>query len=160
MQSIWCDNNGRKSPRRGVALVEMAVVTPVFFLFLFTLFEFAHVQMVSNMLRSAAKQAARLGVANAVTTAQVEERAREILSSAFPVDAVTISVKDAGVFDSPQVDPENVDYDSLPPIELSEAEPRQLFVIHITVPYDAVSVMPPMFVKGVTLRGQSVMRHE
>lgn len=153
-------NRLRSESRRGATLVEMGVVLPVFFIFLFGLFEFGHAYMVVNILNAAAKRAAREGVADGVTTSDVQNRVLEILSSAIDTSDVTVQIKDASTFDSGSVDAGTVDYDSLPAIELNTAEPRQLFVVRIQVPYDSVAVFPPKWVEDITLTGQSVMRHE
>jgi hypothetical protein len=39
-------------------------------------------------------------------------------------------------------------------------DPRELFVVYIEVPYDSVSLLPPEWVTGVTMRGMSAQRHE
>ena len=56
-------NTHNQPKRRGTTLVEMAVVLPVFFLFIFALMEFSHAYMVVSMLNAACKRAARYGVA-------------------------------------------------------------------------------------------------
>ena len=150
----------RPEPRRGAAVVEMAIVLPVFLTFLFGLYEFGHAYMVINALKAAANNAARLGVVQGMTTAQVEARVREKLSGAFNTDNVTVYVKNATIFDSPEVDPTQINYDQLPDIALSEAEPRQLFIVRVEVPYDDVAVVIPGYINGLILSGQSVMRHE
>jgi len=146
--------------RIGAALVEVAVVMPAFMIFIWGLIEFGHAFMVSNLLTSAAQRAAREGVADDVTTAQVIARANEILSSSISLDDVTVLVKDASIFDDSEADLSNIDYASLPNVELDDMEPRELFVVYIEVPYDNVSILPPEWVTGVTMRGMSAQRHE
>lgn len=150
------------APRRrtGATTVEMAVVLPVFFLFMFALVEFSHAYFVINVLNGACKKAARMGIGDDVTTTQVEAKVREILTKAMKVNNVTVVVKNAGTFDSSSTNPANINYNSLPSIELSDAEPRQLFIVRASVPYEDVSLIPPLWIKNITLSGQSVMRHE
>jgi hypothetical protein len=151
--------------RRGATLVELAVTLPVFTIFIAGLMEINHAYMVSTTLKAACQQAARLGVADGVSTSQVEQKVREVLSAAFDESQATIYVKDGSVFDDPGLDPTGVDYSGLSGIDLSNAKPRQLFIVRAEVPYGAVSLLPPFFVKksdgsSVMLSGQSVMRHE
>ena len=148
------------SRTRGTTIVEMAVILPVFLSFLFALFEFSHAYMVVNTINAAAKKAARYGVAEGISTQQVAARTEEILEQAFDTNAVTVLIKDAGVFDTPGTDPSSIDYQNLSNIELNDAEPRQLFLIRVEIPYDEVAIIPPFWIKGATLTGQSVMRHE
>ncbi len=146
--------------RSGTALVEMACVLPVFVLFLFTLFEFAHVFMVQNLLKAATTEAARQGTVDGASTAQVQQRVMEILNAAINASEVTVLVKDASVFDDPEVDPTGINYAGLSNIDLSAAESRQLFLIRAEVDYHNVALFPPMWVTNLTVSGQSVMRHE
>ncbi|MCA9042480.1 MAG: pilus assembly protein [Planctomycetaceae bacterium] len=146
--------------RRGAALVETAVVLPVFLLFIFAMWEFTHAYMVVNTLNAAATKAARYGVANDITTQQVSDMATNIVNKAFAASSANIMVKDASVFDENNVDPDSISYGDLPDIELSTADAQQLFVVHIEVPYDDIAIMPPFWAKNLTLKGQAVMRHE
>lgn len=151
--------NGR-TWRTGATLVEVAVVMPAFMIFTWGLIEFGHAYMVVNLLTSAAQRAAREGVADDVTTAQVISKANGILRSAISLDHVTVMVKDASIFDDSEADLGGIDYASLPNIEVDEMDPRELFVVYIEVPYDTVSLLPPKWVTGVTMRGMSAQRHE
>ena len=149
-----------KRERTGATLVETAVVLPVFLIFVWGIIEFGHAFMVTNLLTAAAKRAAREGVADEVTTAQVVARANAIVGSAISLDDVTVLVKDASIFDDPAADLSGIDYSALPNVELDDLEPRQLFVVYIQVPYSSVCIMPPRWVTGVTMRGMSAQRHE
>jgi hypothetical protein len=138
----------------------MAVVLPVFGIFMAGLMETGHAYMVMQTMNSAAKQAARVGAIENKTTQDVIDRATEIFSAAYnPVEA-TIYVKDGSTFDTPGFDPTGLDYTGLPDIEVSEAESRQLFIVRVEVPYDDVSLLPTFWVKNITLSGLAVMRHE
>ena len=152
---------GPHSPdRQGAVLVENAMVMSIFGLILAGLMEFGHLYMVKGVLNSAVKRGARYGAVEDVTTDDVEERVEQILSEAFNANSATVMVKDASVFDEQDIDAGEIEYDSLPDLELSQAERGQLYVIRVTVPYDDVALLPPFWVKGATLKAQSVMRHE
>lgn len=153
----------RSSParrRRGATVVEMAVVLPVFGIFMAGLMEVGHAYMVMQVLNSAAKQSARLGAVEGKTTNDVMQKAESIFSSAFNPVQATVYVKDGSTFDTPGFDASSVSYTGLPDIELSEAEPQQLFIVRLEVNYDDVSLLPPFWIKNITLSGLSVMRHE
>ncbi len=148
--------------RRGAALVETAVVLPVFFTFLFGFIEFGHCFMTIHTLNSAARRAARLGVAENVTTEEVQGLAQSILDSAIDagLEGVSIAVKDADIFDDPDVDPSVIDYDDLPSIEVADLESRKLFLVRIEVPYHEIGIMGPRWIDTLNLHGQAVMRKE
>lgn len=154
------DTASRFPRRSGATVVEMAVVLPVFGIFLAGIMETGHAYMVMDVLNSAAKQAARLGALEGKTSAQVLARAQEKISGAVdPADA-TIYVKDGSSFDTPGFDPTGLNYSGLDNIEVLDAEARQLFIVRIEVPYNDVAILPPFWIKNITLSGLAVMRHE
>ena len=103
----------RDRRRNGATVVEMAVVLPVFGIFMAGLMETGHAYMVMQTMNSAAKQAARVGAIENKTTQDVIDRATEIFSAAYnPVEA-TIYVKDGSNFDTPGFDPTGLDYTGL-----------------------------------------------
>lgn len=149
----------RDENRRGTTIVETAVVAPVFAIFLAAIMEFGHAFLVVGTLNAAAKQAARHGAVEGITTADVVAKANGILGAALDTTEATVLVKDASVFDAETL-PETIEYDELPNIEVNTAERRQLYVVRIEVDYNDVAIMPPFWAKDVRLVGQSVMRHE
>lgn len=146
--------------RTGAVIVETALVIPVFALFLVAILEFGHAYLVIGTLNAAAKRAARYGSCDDVTTAQVRSHINQTLSKTFKPERATILIKDGNIFDTADLEPKEIDYSGLNDIELSSAKTRQLFIIRIGVPYEDVALIPPFWVKGMTLWGQSVSRHE
>jgi Flp pilus assembly protein TadG len=146
--------------RDGVTIAETAVVLPVFFVILFGFIEFGHVFMTIHALNSAARRAARLGVSETATTASVTALANQVVGSAIPAATATIIVKNGDAFEVSGMDASTINYSTLPDIELSTAERRQLFIVRITVPYSDVAILGPRWLGGLTVYGQSVMRKE
>jgi len=158
--------------RSGTTLVELAVVTPVFLVFVFAIFEFSYAYMVTNIIQEATQEAAKLGRAESVTTAQVETKVKKLLDTVFDSNLATIMVKNAGQFDTAGVDVSQIDFSALPDIELANAEKAQLFIVRIEVPYKDVRLLSSFFVDPVkaaeaaakedtlVLSGHSVRRHE
>jgi Flp pilus assembly protein TadG len=147
--------------RSGTTVVETAFVLPVFLMFLFALIEFGHAQMVKNVINSACRTGARMGSTEGRSTADVEAHVRQVLGSLMDANDVSVYVKNASPFDtspSPATDGESLE--SLPDIQLSEAEPRQLFVVRAKVEYNDIALVPMPFLSGVVLNGQAFMRHE
>lgn len=156
----WRRRHRGTDERSGTTLVEMAMVLPVFFLFVVAIIEFGHAYLVIGTMTAAVKKAARIGAADGVTTADVIAKVEEILGAAIDLSDATIMVKDASVFDEAGVDASAISYGGLPDIELTVAEDTQLFVVRIEVPYDDVALIPPFWAGGMTLHSESVMRHE
>jgi Flp pilus assembly protein TadG len=153
---------GRKNLqlRRGTTTVETAVVLPVFILLVFAIFEFGHAQLINNMLSSACRNAARVGAVEGSTTAQVETRVEQTLGTVVPVGCVSIFVKDASSFDGGGNTPAGAELEALPDVELADTEPRTLFVVRASVPYNDVAIVPMPFLSSVVLDAQAFMRHE
>jgi Flp pilus assembly protein TadG len=146
--------------RKGTTIVEMAVILPVFLTFMFALIEFGHAFMCMATLTAAAKDAARYGAIEGITTTQVVTRAKSRVNGAFKSVNATVYVKDASSFESSSATPGTVNVSTLPNIELSTTTDRHLFIVRVEVPYNNVAVMPPLWAKNLTLHGESVMRHE
>jgi len=151
----------RRSDRAGTSIVETAFVLPVFLIFLFGLIEFGHAHMVSNVLRSACRSAARLGSTQGQTTASAENHVRQVLGAAIDANAVNVFVKNAQSLDDGGDVPETGQgFEDMPGIELGDAEPRQLFLIRARVDYNDIALVPMPFLKNLTIEGQAFMRHE
>lgn len=165
-QYACCNSRHWNRTRRGTTVVETALVLPIFLLFVLGMIELGHAQLVKNVMRSACRQAARIGSTEGHSTAEVKQRVRDALGSAVDPNMVTIYVKDAKSFDTPGTHPTTgTSLENLPNVELSSAEPRQLFMIRAKVNYEDVAIVPNIpyignFLDDVVLEGQAFMRHE
>ena len=158
--------------RSGTTLVELAVVAPVFLVFVYAIFEFGYAYMVTNIIQEATQEGAKLGRAENVTTAQVETKVKALLDSVFDSNLATIMVKNGSQFDTAGVDASQLDFAALPDIELANAEKAQLFIVRVEVPYKDVRLLSSFFVdpvkaaeaatkeEAMVLSGHSVKRHE
>ncbi len=137
----------------------MAVTLPVFLIIAVGLMECGHAMMIKHSLDSTARQAARYGAVDGITSAQVTTRAKAIMSAASHV-IPTVLVKDGSVFDNASFNPTTINYASLANKELSTADDDQMFIVRLSVSYNDVALLPPFWIKNITLSGQAVMRHE
>lgn len=157
-------NLRKQRDRSGTTTVELALVVTTFTLMAAALVEFGHAHMVIATLTAAAKQSARFGAVDDITSAQVVAKATEVMGASFDVTQATVLVKNASVFDTSS-DTSNIVIGSLPNIpaggdDLDDLNPGDLFIVYITIPYDNVAIFPPFWAKSLTLTGRSVMRHE
>jgi Flp pilus assembly protein TadG len=153
--------SARQRKRAGTTAVEVAVTLPVFFTFVFGIVEFSRVQLISNLLQTACRAGARYGATEGVTTPEALLRVDQVLSAAMDTGDLSLSAKDAGVFDTPGPYPSNPsEYSMLPDVTLDTAEPRQLFLIRASVDYNDIAIVPLTILNGLTLTGQAIMRHE
>ncbi len=149
----------RLRKRLGTTAVEVAVTMPVFLAFACGLMEASHAMMVVDSLDSAARQAARYGSVEEITSAQTITKAKAIIAQSFRT-VPTVVVKDASAFDTANYNASTINYTSLPDKELNTAEADDMFIVRISVPYNSVALLPPFWIKNITLHGQAVMRHE
>jgi len=153
----------RRRTRTGSTVVEAAFILPVFLFFLFGLLSIGHFFMVDRLVKAATRQAARYGSAEGITSTQVIDRVREVLSSAIDPDMADIVVKDASVYDdSTATLPDTAaDFAALSDLELSESAPRQMFLVRATVDYSDVALLAFWGLDNHSvLTGQAITRHE
>jgi hypothetical protein len=155
----------RHRARLGTTIVETALVLPVFLLFVLGIVELGHALMVTNVLNSACRQAARIGSTEGNTTDQVRNKVLAVLGSAVDPDLVDVYVKNAGAFDAGSPGTTGSELEALPDIELTEAEPTQLFLVRAKVRYEDIAIVPNIpylgsFLDQVVIDGQAFMRHE
>ena len=160
MMRVRRNSSTQQCRRRGTTAVEVALTLPIFAVFLAALMEFNHCFMVSHILKAAAKSGARFGSTEGGTAQQVQARVQTMVGAAFPASKATVIIRDASVFDTANFNPATVNYSTLPAIDLSNVESGHLFIVQVTVPYNQVALLPPFWVKGRMVTGQSVIRHE
>lgn len=129
----------RAGHRLGAAVVEFAVVAPVFFVLVFGMIEYGRMVMVEQILTNAAREGARVGILDNSTYTDVTTAANQYLTPAH-INNATISV-------SPN-----------PP---SSAALGAAVTVTVSVPFNQVSWLPsPMFLGGKTLSFTATMRRE
>jgi Flp pilus assembly protein TadG len=133
----------RSSPRLryrcGAAVVEFAVVSPVFFLLTFGMIEYGRLVMVQQILTNAAREGARVGVLDNSTTSDVVTASNQYLSSA--------NINNATVTVSPS-----------PPSSAVAGAPVS---VTVSVGFRQVSWLPsPMFLGNTTMTFTATMRRE
>lgn len=125
--------------RRGAAVVEFAVVAPVFFLFVFGMIEYGRMVMVEQILTNAAREGARVGILDNSTTSDVDAAVNQYLTAAN-ITGATITVTPS------------------PPSSASYGSPVS---VQVAVSFNNVSWLPsPFFLGGTTLSYTATMRRE
>lgn len=125
--------------RRGAAVVEFAIVAPVFFLLVFGMIEYGRMVMVQQVITNASREGARRAVLDGVTDADVSAAVNSYLANAT-VSGATTTVT------------------TTPPVPPDVADAR---TVTVTIPFSQVSWLPsPMFLGSTTLRASTTMRRE
>ncbi len=143
--------NTTSEPRCGAALVEMALVLPVFLMVIFGIIEFGRGMMVGQMVTNAAREGARLGVISGNTNADVETKVK-----GFILDATGIANVDVNVTITITPDPTNTD----PLNILANSDTGDMVQVTVAVAADKATLLQPDFLSGKSIVGRSAMRHE
>ena len=132
---------GARRRRRGAAMVEMALILPIFLLLTVGLIEFGRAFMVQQMVTNASRDGARLGSLPGIGNSEVEASVRQSLT--------------VGRIDS------NVVRVTVTPTNLQEAQTGAQVRVGIQVAFQDVSWMPaPWFLGQANLSSETVMRRE
>lgn len=130
-----------RSPRdrRGVVVVENAIVLPVAFLFIWALFEFGRLLLAADCLIMAAQEGARVGVTPGSTSAQVQAEANSILTNSLIGGATVVTT----------------------PAEIASLKTGEALTVTVQVPFSAITWLPvPQYLNGRVLRSSCVMLRE
>ncbi len=135
--------HGRRRPglhdRRGTAVVEFALVCPLFFLLVFGMIEYGRMVMVQQILTNSAREGARVGILDNSTQSNVDAAVNRYLTSAG-ISSATITV-------SPN-----------PPSAATSGNPVE---VTVSVPFNQVSWLPsPLYLGGKTMSFKASMRRE
>jgi len=125
--------------RRGSAVVEFAVVAPVFVLLVFGMIEYGRMVMVQQILTNASREGARVGILDNSTTADVNAAVNQYLTPAGISGATTTVTPD-------------------PPSSAASGAPVS---VNVSVGYNQVSWLPsPFYLGGTTIQYTATMRRE
>ena len=141
----WCRSGLRRIPdrrpahRAGVAVVEFAVIAPLFFLLILGMIEFGRMVMVQQVITNASREGARTAIVQGATNADVLGVVENYLAAG--------GVRGAMVSVTPD------------PIDLAGyGDP---VTVTVSVPFRQVSWLPtPMFLGDTQLRATTAMRRE
>ena len=123
--------------RRGAAVVEFALVAPLFFTLVFGTVEYGRYVMVQQMLVNASREGARVRVLTASTDADATTAVSNYLSGAGVSGQTTTVTK------------------------LTSASTDVPYQVTVSIPFTSVSWTPaPWFLGSLTLTSSTVMRHE
>ncbi len=125
--------------RRGSAVVEFAVVAPVFLLFTFGIIEYGRMVMVQQILTNSAREGARVGILDGSTQNDVDTAVNQYLAAG--------GIASAAITVTPN-----------PPSAATAGNPVS---VQVAVGFNQVSWLPsPMYLGGKTLSYTATMRRE
>ena len=139
----------RHENRRGTAVVEMALVLPIFFTVVLGIIEFGRAMMVAQILTNAARLGAREAIIDGATETEVKSTITDFLCDAAGVTADQVGI---GIVVSPN--------GSSTATNLATAQTSDLVDVEVEVAFDDVSFIAGDYLSGHTLSGKAAMRHE
>ena len=137
--------------RRGTALVEMALVLPIFVAVTLGIVEFGRAMMIGQLVTNAAREGARLGIIDGSTNTDVTNSVTAFLSESAGIAAADLTITITVVPAEGNPNPNN---------QVANALPRDLVTVFVSVPFNKVSYISGNYLSGKTLSGRSAMRHE
>ncbi len=134
--------------RRGAAVVEFAIVAPVFFLLVFGMIEYGRMVMVQQVITNASREGARVAVLDGSTNAGNDS------------DPYDVSGKIKSYLTTAKI-PYSSSYVTVSPNPPSSAGSGNPVTVTVSIPFSAVSWLPsPLFLGSKTLTASSSMRRE
>jgi Flp pilus assembly protein TadG len=142
MQKTRLDLNSKRSRRQGASAVEMALVAPIVFTFIFGLFEIAYGYMVHHLIQDAARQGCRVAVCYGESNTDVKAKINSLLQ-AEKISGSTTTIKVNNAVS-----------------DVSTAKAGDLVTVQINVPRANVSFFPATgYIKG-PVYALCTMRHD
>jgi len=137
--------------RDGTALVETALVLPIFFMIVLGIIEFGRAMMVAQLLNNGAREGSRVAIMPGSTNTDVQNAVLNFVSGAVGVAPDKINVGITVTAASGNPDPGN---------NVALANKRDLCTVDVRVAFTDVDYLPGKFLNDRQLIGQSAMRHE
>ena len=128
-----------RKQRRAAAVVEFAIVAPLFFLLVFGMIEYGRMVMVQQIITNASREGARRAVLDGATATEVDEAVTDFLEeSSIAGGEVTIT-----------------------PADPTTAEYGDPVTVTVAIDFTEVSWLPsPMYLGGQQLTASTAMRRE
>ncbi len=137
----------RRGDRRGAAVIEFALVAPLFLLLLAGIIEFGQVFRIEHMLSNASRRGARSAIVDGATSSQVKQMIRTHCMQILRVDESDITVEIA--------------VNGTVGADLSQAVEQDEISISVSIPYSEAGVgFYANTFSNATLSSTCILEHE
>ena len=141
----------QQTNRRGAALVEAAFILPIMFMVTLGIIEFGRAMMVAQMVTTAAREGARVGIMSGKSNTDVQASVDSMMQGGVNVTTdkytTTITVTEAAGNPSAAN-------------ECLNASTGDIVTVVVQIPFENVSYIRPDWLSGSKLTGKCAMRHE
>ncbi|QGJ70910.1 Pilus assembly protein [Planctomycetales bacterium 10988] len=147
-----------RDARSGLAMLEFAMVLPIFALMMIGIIEFGRAFQVAQQLTVAAREGGRLGLLQIVDDSGNETNNEKVvrdIKNFLAAGGIPINNAQVLIMDQSEDDPY-----SAPELDLEDADRDTYFRVHVSVPFNDVAYNSPWFLGGRRLSGSVVFRHE
>lgn len=151
-KNMLIQRRNKGSRRQGAALVEAALVLPIFFMVVLGIVEFGRAFMICQLLQNAAREGCRKAVTGAYTKAQV--------TADIKTDMTNGGVKNTNVLNITITVTPDTGNPAVANNEVANAATRDLINVVVQVPFSQVALIPGNYLGNKMLTGRSAMRHE
>lgn len=137
--------------RRGAAMVETALVLPIFFMVVLGVIEFGRAMMVAQLLTNGAREGARAAVLPGATNTSVQQVVTDFVSASVgvPANKLTVTITVTAATGNPN-----------PANNVANALKRDLCDVKVSVKFSDVDYIPGKYLANSNLAGQCAMRKE
>ena len=142
----------RRSDRGGAALVEAAIVLPIFFLAILGMVEFGRAMMVGQLVTNAAREGARRAILYGSEQGEVTSHIHDFLQNAGDIDPADVTLN--------MTFAPGPDRTGGPPSNLADADTGDRVTVEVVVPWDKAGWGTLRWLSGRSFRGSATMRHE
>lgn len=129
----------RRASRRGVAIVEFAVVAPVFFLIIMGIIEVGRAVTVQQLLTNASREGARVAGNETTTSLTTVQNAVDNYLSGAGISGATTNVS---------------------PASITDVATGQPVTVTVSIPYTQVCLTPPWILGDRVLAATTVMTRQ
>ena len=137
--------------RHGAAVVEMALILPVFIMLVFGVIEFGRAMMISQLVTNSARDGARLAILDGSTNQTVSTAVTDFLNQSVGLNPADVTVTITVTAGPGNPDPGN---------DVSAAQAGDICTVNVSVPFDKVTLTKADYLSGKNLTGFCSMRRE
>jgi Flp pilus assembly protein TadG len=143
--------NRNPDNRRGAAMVETALVLPIFFMVVLGVIEFGRAMMVAQLLTNGAREGARAAVLPGATNTSVQQVVTDFVTASVgvPANKLTVTITVTPAAGNPN-----------PGNNVANALKRDLCDVKVSVKFSDVDYIPGKYLATRNLIGQCAMRKE
>ena len=145
-------SRSRQTKHRGAMAIELAVMTPLFTVFMLGIVELGRGMMIQNLVANAAHDGARLAAVDGSTNEEVTSAVQSYMNGSIglPAEHVNVTIKTA----SNKAEVRNPEH------QLADCESGDKVTVTVQVPFTQVALIKGRYLTRKSLTGSSTFERE